>query len=136
MPSLHVARPILQAGKVRWQGHLLGRRGQIAFAYRLGIQLVAQDPVDSLDPRWSATRSVAEGLNPLQPPCAADPAIKELLAEGSLDAELASRRPAGLSGGQAQRVAIARALAAGRLLRGCDDGRRARAGTVPAEVKG
>src|SRR3546814_3713110 len=32
----------MQAGKVRWQGHLLGRRGQIAFADRRGIQLVAQ----------------------------------------------------------------------------------------------
>src|SRR3546814_16593221 len=94
MPSLHVARPILQAGKVRWQGHLLGRRGQIAFADRRGIQLVAQDPVDSLDPRWSAARYVAKGLNPLQPPCAADPATKELLAEVSLDAQLATPRPA------------------------------------------
>src|SRR3546814_3299787 len=82
----------MQAGKVRWQGHLLGRRGQIAFADRRGIQLVAQDPVDSLDPRWSAARSVAEGLNPLPPPCAADPPIKEPLAEVSLDAELASDR--------------------------------------------
>src|SRR3546814_6273759 len=42
----------MQAGKVRWQGHLIGRRGQIAFADRRGIQLVAQDPVDRLAPRW------------------------------------------------------------------------------------
>ena len=124
----------MQAGEVRWQGRLLGRRGRIAFADRRGIQLVAQDPVDSLDPRWSAARSVAEGLNPLHPPCAADPAIRELLAEVSLDAELASRRPAGLSGGQAQRVAIARALAAGPLLLVCDEATSALDVTVQAEV--
>src|SRR3546814_1005374 len=91
----------MQAGEVQWQGRLLGQRGQIAFADRRGIQLVAQDPVDSLDPRWNAARSVAEGLNPLHPTRETDPAIKELLAEVSLDAEPASHRPAGLSGGQA-----------------------------------
>src|SRR3546814_9193747 len=124
----------MQAAKVRWQGHLLGRRGQIAFADRRGIQLVARAPVARPAPRGSAARSVAEGLNPLRPPCAADPAIKDLLAEVSLDAELASRRPAGLSGGQAQRVAIARALAAGPLLLVCDEATSALDVTVQAEV--
>src|SRR3546814_15288821 len=45
-----------------------------------------------------------------------------------------SRRPAGLSGGQAQRVAIARALAAGPLLLVCDEATSALDVTVQAEV--
>src|SRR3546814_19468260 len=52
----------------------------------------------------------------------------------SLDAVRASRRPAGLSGGQAQRVAIARALAAGPLLLVCDEATSALDVTVQAEV--
>src|SRR3546814_7073352 len=111
----------MDAGAVRWQGHPLGRRGRIAFADRRRIQLVAQDPVDSLDPRWSAARSISEGLDPLRLPPEKHPRAMELLAEVSLDPTLAARRPAQLSGGQAQRVAIARALAADPLLLVCDE---------------
>ncbi len=122
------------AGDVRWQGRALGRRRDIAFADRRRIQLVAQDPGDSLDPRWSAGRSVAEGLDPLRLPWRPHPRIAELLAEVSLDPALGERRPAQLSGGQAQRVAIARALAADPLLLVCDEATSALDVTVQAEV--
>src|SRR3546814_721216 len=124
----------MDAGAVRWQGHPLGRRGRIAFADRRRIQLVAQDPVDSLDPRWSAARSISEGLDPLRLPPEKHPRTMELLAEVSLDPTLAARRPAQLSGGQAQRVAIARALAADPLLLVCDEATSALDVTVQAEV--
>src|SRR3546814_5426770 len=76
----------MDAGAVRWQGHPLGRRGRIAFADRRRIQLVAQDPVDSLDPRWSAARSISEGLDPLRLPPDKPPRAMELLETGKASA--------------------------------------------------
>jgi peptide/nickel transport system ATP-binding protein len=111
----------MQGGEIRWQGRELPRRGRIAFADRRSIQLVAQDPVDSLDPRWSAARAIAEGLGPIRPPKRPNTKIDELFDEVGLQPDLGARRPAGLSGGQAQRVAIARALAADPRLLVCDE---------------
>src|SRR3546814_11225320 len=110
----------MDAGAVRWQGHPLGRRGRIAFADRRRIQLVAQDPVDSLDPRWSAARSISEGLDPLRLPPEKHPRTMELLAEVSRDPTLAARRPAQRSSAQPQAVHIARRLHPERLPLGVD----------------
>jgi ABC-type oligopeptide transport system ATPase subunit len=76
------------------------------------IQLVFQDPVNSLNPRWSVTEILAEPLllqRRLTEGEIRDRAI-ELLAKMQLSRDLGDRRPAELSGGQKQRVAIARAL--------------------------
>lgn len=124
----------MNGGEVIWQGKPLGRRGRIAPEHRRAIQLVAQDPVDSLDPLWSAARSVGEGLDPLRLPPIHDRRVEQLLAEVQLDPSLAERRPAALSGGQAQRVAIARALAANPRLLVCDEATSALDVTVQAEV--
>lgn len=79
-------------------------------AGRSGIQLVHQNPMASLDPRWPVWRSVAE-------PMRGDRADRreradELLTRVGLRADLHTRRPRELSGGQCQRVTIARSLAA------------------------
>ena len=77
------------------------------------VQLVHQNPLGALDPRWSVGRSLSEALAAGGVPVrSARAGVAALLAEVELDPALARRRPSELSGGQRQRVAIARALAA------------------------
>jgi len=77
------------------------------------IQLVHQNPLGALDPRWTIGRSLREALAAGGVPRVDRTArVAELLAEVELAPALVRRRPAELSGGQRQRVAIARALAA------------------------
>jgi peptide/nickel transport system ATP-binding protein len=98
-------------GEVRWRDRALPDRRRMTPADRRLIQPVFQDPVASLDPRWTVERIVAEPLLPLAlPPTEQRERVATVLAEVGLDADLATRRPPSLSGGQAQRVAIARAL--------------------------
>lgn len=87
---------------------------QAAAAGAHGIQIVFQDPVGALDPRWPVWQSVAEPLLRLKPG-SRDQHRKiavELLERVGLSESYADRRPHRLSGGQRQRVTIARALAA------------------------
>ena len=81
-------------------------------AYR-DLQMVFQDPVNSLNPRMTARAVVEE---PLRLHTSLDRAGRagramELLAQVGLRPQLADRYPRQLSGGECQRVAIARALA-------------------------
>ncbi len=73
---------------------------------RRSIGLLFQDALSSFDPRYTVRQVIAEAL-------AKDSATTEenVLNMVGLDADLLSRRPATLSGGQCQRVALARALA-------------------------
>ncbi len=103
----------LQNGTVCWQSTPLPARAKRNAAHRRLIQPVFQDPVASLDPRWSVADIIAEPLRWLTPDADISERIEALLTEVDLPVEFALRKPAALSGGQAQRVAIARALAAG-----------------------
>jgi ABC-type glutathione transport system ATPase component len=103
----------LAAGDVQWDGMSLPRREQRSLQDRKNIQPVFQDPVASLDPRWTVARCIAEPLLHLRPDmdrAARDAAVRDAIAAVELPAEFANRYPQTLSGGQAQRVAIARAL--------------------------
>jgi oligopeptide transport system ATP-binding protein len=87
------------------------RRGDLR-AYRRRMQMVYQDPYDSLDPRMNVLEAIGEGLSVRGVARAQHRAeATELLARVNLPATLLSRYPAQLSGGQRQRVSIARALA-------------------------
>jgi peptide/nickel transport system ATP-binding protein len=74
------------------------------------MQIVLQDPLDSLDPRWKVGEIVAEGMagggNRQE-------RVAGLLRLVDLDPALAESRPASLSAGAQQRVSIARSLASG-----------------------
>lgn len=74
--------------------------------------IVHQDPFASLDPRWSALRSVAEPLRArsVSRTEAERQAARALQSVGLDSRVYGPRLPMDLSGGQAQRVAIARAL--------------------------
>lgn len=69
------------------------------------VQMVFQNPDDSLNPAHSVRRILSAGRR------AADDELRQLLGTVGLDASLLDRRPGQLSGGEKQRVAIARALA-------------------------
>ena len=78
---------------------------------RRDIQMVFQDPVDSLNPRMTVEQNVRDPLrNADAPPADIDERIDRVLREVGLSPEFRPLHPRHLSGGQAQRVAIARAL--------------------------
>ena len=91
-----------------------GLRGKERRAARRRIQVVFQDPKESLNPKLTIGQSLAEPLQlgGIKDPAAIKERIDALLRSVSLDPAIASAIPSGISGGQAQRVAIARALAA------------------------
>lgn len=123
-----------QAGAIAWREQPLSVAVPFSGDVRRAIQVVAQDPVDSLDPRWTAGQSIAEGQSPLQLAAVQKAKIIAALAEVELGADMAERRPSQISGGQAQRVALARALAANPALLICDEATSALDVTVQAEV--
>ncbi|MBV6697783.1 ATP-binding cassette domain-containing protein [Kitasatospora aureofaciens] len=88
------------------------------------LQLVPQDPQDSLNPRHPVGAAVARPLRLHRPdlgPADVRAEVHRLLDRVGLSGEHAERLPAGLSGGQRQRVALARALAAGPDVLLCDE---------------
>ncbi len=87
-------------------------RGAALRRYRRRMQMVYQDPYDSLDPRMTVRDAIGEalavrGLSRDRRPGE----VARLLSRVNLPDALAARYPGQLSGGQRQRVSIARALA-------------------------
>ena len=102
----------IAGGRVLYRGvDVGGARGPDRRRFRLGCQLVFQDPYSSLDPRMRVHAIVAE---PLRLVPGLDAREKKRRTDETLDEvgllHLAERWPHELSGGQRQRVAIARAL--------------------------
>ncbi|WP_234327357.1 ATP-binding cassette domain-containing protein [Streptomyces sp. NRRL WC-3742] len=88
------------------------------------LQLVPQDPQDSLNPRHRVGAALARPLRLYRPEldaAAVRAEVRRLLERVGLTPEHAERYPSGLSGGQRQRVALARALAAGPEVLLCDE---------------
>jgi ABC-type glutathione transport system ATPase component len=98
-------------------------RGRTRDDLRL-LQLVPQDPYDSLNPRHTVERIVARPLCLFRPELDRDARraeVHRLLERVGLDAAHGSMPPGQLSGGQRQRVALARALAADPRVLLCDE---------------
>ena len=103
-------------GRIVYAGTDLAQIRAESFArhgQRAAIQMVFQDPTDSLNPRFSAREAIAEPLRLLAGLSAeqADARVDEVAARVGLPLVLLSRYPHPLSGGQQARVGIARALA-------------------------
>ena len=81
---------------------------------RRDLQIVFQDPNDSLNPRYTAFDSIAHPLRRLEhlrDGSALTARVREAAARAGLPAALLERYPHQLSGGQKSRVGIARAIA-------------------------
>jgi peptide/nickel transport system ATP-binding protein len=104
-------------GRIVFDGRDIGVIPPAAFTRtpeRRAIQMVFQDPADSLNPRFTAFDTIAEPLRRLGRPderAAVRRHVGELAEMVGLPAELLGRFPHQLSGGQQQRVGIARAIA-------------------------
>ncbi|MFF4128194.1 dipeptide ABC transporter ATP-binding protein [Microbispora rosea] len=102
---------------------------------RPAVQVIAQNPLDSFDPRHTVGRLVADPLSALPRRRRRERAV-ELLGRVGLPPELLGRRPRELSGGQRQRVAIARALASRPEVLICDEPVSALDVSIQAQVLG
>jgi len=94
-------------GEIRVAGEPLART--MSRSQRAAVQVVFQDPLNSLDPRQSIGSGLAE-LRTLHPDRTRWATDEEILARVGLPTEVLNRLPRQISGGQAQRVSIARAL--------------------------
>jgi peptide/nickel transport system ATP-binding protein len=112
------------AGSIAFAGAALaGHAGARPLDVRRRIQIVFQNPFESLNPRHQVKRSIARPLRVL---CGlsrrtADERVGQLLERVRLPKRIGDRFPVELSGGERQRVAIARALAAEPELLICDE---------------
>ncbi|MBR0875725.1 peptide/nickel transport system ATP-binding protein [Bradyrhizobium japonicum] len=116
--SMMVMRLLDQtSGLIQFDGEDIGAIAPASFArlpQRSRIQMVFQDPTDSLNPRFTAARAIADpimqlgdirGRDALRTRC------EELATMVGLPHNLLDRFPHQLSGGQKARVGIARAIA-------------------------
>ena len=110
--------------------------GKALVPMRRKVQMIFQDPYNSLDPTYTIGRSVAEplrihfGMNRTD----RERRTVQLLERVGLGSYHASRRPKQLSGGQLQRIAVARALAVEPRLLICDEPVAALDVSIRAEV--
>ncbi len=112
------------AGRVVFDGApLAGAARSRPLAVRRRIQIVFQNPFESLNPRHQVADSIARPLHVLRGLSRREAAaeVDALLERVRLPARVAARFPGELSGGERQRVAIARALAPQPDLLICDE---------------
>ena len=112
------------SGRIAFDGQeLAGAARARNLDQRRRIQIVFQNPFESLNPRHRVGASIERPLRVLRRLSRADAGreVEALLERVRLPARVANRFPVELSGGERQRVAIARSLAAKPDLLVCDE---------------
>jgi peptide/nickel transport system ATP-binding protein/oligopeptide transport system ATP-binding protein len=103
------------AGSIHYEStNLSGLSTHHFLPFRKKIQMVFQDPFNSLNPRMRVEALIGEPLEIHFPQMKRDERrdrVSELLTQVGLDPKFIDRYPHAFSGGQRQRIGIARALA-------------------------
>jgi oligopeptide/dipeptide ABC transporter ATP-binding protein len=97
---------------------------KVKATFRKDLQMIFQNPFDSLDPRMTVKDIIKEPIDThrlFDNEKSKDEYIRELLNKVGLDTEYAGRYPHEFSGGQRQRIAIARSISVRPRLLICDE---------------
>ncbi|MHC4664292.1 MAG: ABC transporter ATP-binding protein, partial [Planctomycetota bacterium] len=101
-------------GAITFDGiDFLAQKGRKLRSLRRRMQIIFQDPYNSLNPRMQIKQIIAEPLrlHGIVPDIEVNDRVERLLADVGLESYFMYRYPHEMSGGQRQRIAIARALA-------------------------